>query len=203
MEDGDRSDAAPLRVSTVLGNMSDGEWPARLAAARIDVLRLDAAEAQRSRLRKRTEGGIDVALGLERGVQLRDGDVLQWHEDAQTALVARVDLGEVMVIDLSSLLDEPVETLLSRCVEVGHAVGNQHWPAVVKASQVFVPLTVAQEITESVMQTHRIAGVSWWFARGADVLPLLAPQEARLVFAGSGAGHSHQSDAGRSHEETR
>jgi urease accessory protein len=203
MEAGERHDAAPLRVSAVLGNMSDGDWPARLAAARIDVLSLDAAQAQRSRLRKRTEGGIDVALGLERGVQLRDGDVLQWNQNAQTALVVRVDFGEVMVIDLSSLLDDPVETLLSRCIEVGHAVGNQHWPAVVKASQVYVPLTVAQETMESVLETHRIAGVSWWFARGADVLPLLAPQEARLLFAGSGAGHSHQSAAGPSQEETR
>jgi urease accessory protein len=203
MKDRDRPYAAPVGVSTVLGSMSDGDWPARLAAARIDVLRLDAAEAQRSRFRKRTEGGIDVAIGLDRDVQLCDGDVLQWNQHAQTALVVRVDLGEVMVIDLSSLVDEPVETLLSRCLEVGHAIGNQHWPAVVKASHVYVPLTVAQETMESVLETHRIAGVSWWFAPGADVLPLLAPQEARLLFAGSGAGHSHQSAAGPSHEETR
>jgi urease accessory protein len=202
MEAGERTDAAPLRVSAVLGNTSDADWSAKLAASRIDVLHLDAPEAQRSRLRKRTESGTDVAVGLERGVQVRDGDVLQWDENAQTALVARVDLGVVMVIDLSTLLDEPALTLLSRCVEVGHAVGNQHWPAVVKASQVYVPLTVAQETMESVMETHRIAGVSWWFARGADVLPLLAPQEARLLFAGSGAGHSHVSAAGPSHEET-
>jgi urease accessory protein len=202
MEAGERPDTAPLRVTAVLGNMNDDDWSAKLAASRIEVLCLDAAEAQRSRLRKRTEGGTDVALGLERGAQLRDGDVLQWDEKAQTALVASVDLGDVMVIDLSTLLDEPALTLLSRCVEVGHAVGSQHWPAVVKASQVYMPVTVAQETMESVMATHRIAGVSWWFARGADVLPSLAPQEARLLFAGGGAGHSHKFDTGPTHEET-
>jgi len=203
MEAGEHRDLAPLRVSAVLGNESDADWSARLAASRIDVLHLDAAEAQRSRFRKRTESGTDVALGLERGVQLHDGDVLRWDENGQTALVARVDLGEVMVIDLSALLDEPAPSMLSRCVELGHAVGNQHWPAVVKASQVYVPVTVAQETMESVMQTHRIPGVSWWFAAGTDVLPLLAPQEARLLFAGSGGGHTHQSAAGPSPEETR
>jgi urease accessory protein len=197
MEASDAAGAAPLRVSVILGNTSDAQWSARLSASRTDVLHLDAAEAQRSRLRKRTAGGIDVALGLERGLQLSDGDVLQWDGIAQTALVARVDLGDVMVIDLSGLLDESALTLLSRCIEVGHAVGNQHWPAVVKASQMYVPLTVAQETMESVMQTHRIGGVSWWFVRGAEVLPSLAPPEARLLFAGQGAGHSHSETRGR------
>jgi urease accessory protein len=202
METGDRPSAELLRVSAVLGNMSDGDWPAKLGASRIDVLHLGAAEAQRSRLRKRTAGGMDVAIGLERGVQLCDGDVLHWDEAERTALVARVDLGEVLVIDLSSLLEEPVETLLSRCVEVGHAVGNQHWPAVVKASQVYVPLTVSQEAMEAVMEAHRIEGVSWWFARGADVLPDLAPHEARLLFAGGAGGESHLS-AGPGDEATK
>jgi len=203
METGKRSDAAPLRVSAVLGNASDSDWSVKLGASRIDVLHLDAAEAQRSRLRKRTDSGTDVAIGLERGVQVRDGDVLQWDQNAQTALVARVDLGDVMVIDLSTLLDEPGLTVLSRCVEVGHAVGNQHWPAVVKSGQVYVPVTVAQEMMESVMETHRIAGLSWWFVPGADVLPLLAPQEARLLFAAAGAGHSHQPAVRPSHQEPR
>jgi urease accessory protein len=202
MEARDLPDAAPLRVNTVLGNLSDGDWSATLMPSRIDVLHLDAAEAQRSRLRKQTAAGIDVALALDRGVQLRDGDVVKWDERERTAIVARIDLGDLLVIDLSSLLEEPAQTLLSRCVEVGHAVGNQHWPAVVKASQVYVPLTMAQETMESVLETHRIAGVSWWFARGAEVLPSLTTHEARLLFAGGGAGHSHQSAAGFRARET-
>jgi urease accessory protein len=181
--------------------MSDSDWPAKLTDFQIDELRLDAAEAQRSRLRKRTAGGIDVTVALERGIQLRDGDVLRLDKEGLTALVVRVNLGDVLVIDLSSLLEEPVETLLSHCVELGHAVGNQHWPAVVKASQVYVPLAVAQETMESVMETHRIAGVSWWFVPGSDVSPELTPNEARLLFAGGAAGHSHQS-AEPGHEET-
>jgi urease accessory protein len=193
MKAGDDPDTAPLRVSTLLGNMSDGDWPAKLAASQIDVLHLEAAEAQRSRIRKRTESGIDVALGLERGVQLRDGDVLQWDENTRTALVARVDLGDVLVIDLSSLLEQPVETLLSRCLEVGHGLGNQHWPAVVKASRVYVPLMATEKAMDAVLVAHRLEGVSWWFARGADVLAQLAPDEARLLFGGGVAGHSHSS----------
>ncbi|HSR82750.1 MAG TPA: hypothetical protein VLM11_01035 [Streptosporangiaceae bacterium] len=190
MRTGDHASAAPLRVSAALGNMGEADWPTTLAAAQIDVLHLDAAETQRSRFRKRTESGLDVAIALDRGVQLHDGDVLHFDRNAGTAVVARVDLGDVLVIDLSSLLDQPVESLLSRCIEVGHAVGSQHWPAVVRASHVYVPLAVTKDAMEAVLEAHRIEGVSWWFARGAEVLPELAPQQARLLFAGS-AGQSH------------
>jgi urease accessory protein len=191
MDTGDYPNAAMLGVPAVLGNTADGGWPARLRGARIDILALTAAEAQRTRLRKRAASGTDVAIALERGVQLRDGDVLGWDEASQTAVVVRVDLPDVMVVDLGALVAESVQTLLSRCVEVGHALGSQHWPALVKASQVYVPLTVPQEAMEAVMETHRIEGVSWWFARGAEVMPYLAPHEARLLFASATAEHSH------------
>lgn len=183
--------AAQLLVSDVLGSSADGDWAARLRGARIDELRLDAGEAQRSRLRKRTAGGTDVAITLERGGQLRNGDVLGWDEASRTAVVVRVDLPDVMVVDLSALVGGPAETLLARSVEVGHALGSQHWQALAKGRQVYVPVTAAREAMEAVMETHRLEGVSWWFARGADVLPYLAPHEARLLFAGAAAGHSH------------
>jgi urease accessory protein len=195
MPAGDSVDAPTLRVSAVLGNTADGDWAVRLRESRIDQLALDAVEAQRNRLRKRTESGRDVAIALERDIQLRDGDVLGWDEARRTAVVARIALRDVLVIDLSSLLTEPAETLASRCMEVGHALGNQHWPAVVKANHVYVPLTLAKKVMEAVMEAHRLEGVSWWFARGADVLPGLSAPEARRLF-GVVQGHDHQADDG-------
>jgi urease accessory protein len=194
------TDAAQQSVSAVLGNAADGSWPARLRGARVDVLTLNAAQAQRTRLRKRTAGGTDVIIALERGAGLRDGDVLSWDEASQTAIVVRVDLPDVMVLDLSALLGGPAETLLARSVELGHALGNQHWPAVVKGGRVYVPVTVAGRVMATVLKTHDIEGVGCWFAPGAEVRQLLAPQEARLLFAGP-AAHSHLS-AGAAGQET-
>jgi urease accessory protein len=185
-------DPAQLSVGAVLGNMADGDWQSRLRGAFIDVLALDAAQAQRSRLRKRTAGGADVAIALERGMQLHDGDVLGWDMASQTAVVVRVDLPDVMIIDLSSLLAGPPGTLLARSVEIGHALGNQHWPALVKGAHVYVPVTVERNVMATVLKTHDIEGVSCSFAGGEEVTPLLAPHEARLLFADLG-GHSHLS----------
>jgi len=186
-------EAAQLSVSAVLGNAADGDWAARLNVARVDVLPLNAADAQRTRLRKVTDGGTDVAIALQRGVQLRDGDVLGWDEAGKTAVVVRVDLPDVMVIDLSSLLGGPAETLLARSVEVGLALGNQHWPALVKGAHVYLPVPVAHKVMATVLSTHELAGVSYSFRSGAEVLADLAPQEARLLFAGFAdqAAHSH------------
>ena len=185
-------DAAQISASAVLGNTADGGWRDRLRGARIEVLALNAAEAQRTRLRKRTADGTDVAISLERGVQLRDGDVLAWDEASQTAVIVRVELPAVMVVDLGTLLGGPAETLLARSVQVGHALGNQHWPALVKGTLVYVPVTVSPRVMATVLKTHNFEGVSCSFAPGAEVQQHLAPHEARLLFAGP-AGHSHLS----------
>jgi urease accessory protein len=184
------TDEALVRVDAILGRATEGSWPAELTGAHHDVLLLDQAEAQKSRLRKRTAGGVEVAISLDRGTQLRDGDILFWDQVSHTAIVARVDLKDVLVIDLSALLDGPRDVSLARCVELGHALGNQHWAAVVKGTKVYVPLTVARAVMASVMKTHSLEGVTYAFAPGAEVIPYLAPHEARRLF-GAAEGHLH------------
>jgi urease accessory protein len=184
-------DGQPLvRVDAILGSAREGSWPDRLRGARVDVLRLDQAEAQRSRLRKATEGGAEVAVSLDRGSRVSDGDVLLWDEARQTALVARVDLAEVLVIELGALLAGPLEPALASCVKLGHALGNQHWPAVVNGTRVYVPLTVAKSAMAFVMKTHDFDSVTYGFVPGADAVQELAPNQARLLF-GRQTQHEH------------
>jgi urease accessory protein len=185
-------DRALIRVAAVLGNAADDPWLGWLTGARVDVLRLDQAEAQKSRLRTVTEGGADIAIALERDVQVRDGDVLAWNAAAPAAVVARVDLSDVLVIDLSGLAAESAEVAMATCVELGHALGNQHWPAVIKGMRVYVPLTVAKGVMTSVMKTHAFEGITYEFVPGVEVIPYLAPHEARRLF-GTTEGHPHVS----------
>jgi urease accessory protein len=181
---------ALVRVDTIVGRATEDAWPDLLAEAQVDVLHLDQAEAQKSRLRKATDAGVEVAISLDRGTQLRDGDILAWDKEGRSAIVARVDLKDVLVIDLAALLDGPREVSIAQCVELGHALGNQHWAAVVKGTKVYVPLTVARAVMASVMKTHSFEGVTYAFVPGAEVLPQLAPREARRLF-GAAEGHRH------------
>jgi urease accessory protein len=179
-------------VETICGNAKDPEWGSRLQHASVDWLILDQWEAQKSRCRIRTQNGVDLAVSLPRGTLLRDGDVLVWDETHQTAVVARIMLKEVMVVHLEALAQQGPEAFVRTCVELGHALGNQHWPAVVKGSEVFVPLTVDRKVMASVMKTHAFQGVTYEFIPGSEAIPFLAPHEARRLFGGAEDPlHSH------------
>ncbi len=179
-------------IETVLGNIRDPEWAARLSAADIDLLEIDQWEAQKSRFRKTTAKGTNVAVSVDRGAYIRDGDVLLWDAQAQSAVVARIEPRDLMVVHLDDLMQLAPDVAMRTCVELGHAMGNQHWPALVKGSLVYVPLTVDRKVMASVMNTHRFEGIRYEFVPGRDVVPYLAPHEARRLFGGAeGPVHSH------------
>jgi len=179
-----------ILIESILGNMREADWRARLATLRIDEFRLDQWEAQKNRLRKKTAGGTELAVALPRTSQLKDGDILACSET--DAVVVRITLKEVMVIDWSEATALAPDVLARNCFELGHALGNQHWPAVVKDGKVYVPLTVDRKVMDSVMRTHRFEHIRYSFVPGADVIPYLAPHESRRLFGGADATpHSH------------
>lgn len=190
-------------VETVLGNIRDEAWKNRLAEAEIDLLELSQWDAQKNRLRKDTRDGLTVAVSLERDAFLHDGDVLLWDDGEKKAVVCNIDLCDVLVVDLSDLQKLPPEQLIERCVQLGHALGNQHWPAVVRDGFVYVPLAVNRLVMNSVMNTHHFAGISFRFVPGAEIADKLDPSEARRLFGGTEqpmqGGHSHAH--GHSHAE--
>lgn len=179
-------------VEAVLGNAADSQWAERLAGASIDPLELDHWEAQKNRFRKKTAGGVELAVSLDRGTFMRDGDILLWDAAAARAVVARISLREVMIIHLDDLAEATPAIMLRTCVELGHALGNQHWPALVKGTCVYVPLTVDRKVMSSVMRTHRFEGIRYEFVPGGEIVPYLAPHESRRLFGGAeGPVHSH------------
>ena len=61
---------------TILGNVADPLWQERLGECTIDHILLDQWNAQKSRLLAIGESGRPYALALERGLRLRDGDII-------------------------------------------------------------------------------------------------------------------------------
>jgi urease accessory protein len=183
-------------IETILGNRSDRAWRARLAGADVDLIKIAQWEAQKSRFRKTSGKGTELAISLDRGTYVRDGDVLLWDARARAAIVARIDLRDVMIVRLGGLLRLPPDVVMRTCVELGHALGNQHWPALVKDSLVYVPLTVDSKVMASVMATHRFEDIQYEFVAGRVVVPYLAPHESRRLFGGAEVSvHSHAHDS--------
>lgn len=181
-----------ILVEAIVGNAADAPWVERLAAVTVDPLPLDHWEAQKNRFRKRTQGGVELAVSLDRGTFMRDGDILLFDEAAGRAVVARITLRDVMVVSLDEVATRSPDIMLRTCVELGHALGNQHWPALVKDNRIYVPLTVDRKVMASVMNTHRFEGVRYEFMPGSAIVPYLAPHESRRLFgAAEGPVHTH------------
>ena len=156
-------------VERTLGNIGDAAWQERARNARVDRLVLEQWEAPKSRLRKESEGGVELAISLPRSEHLHDGDVLYHDADAGLIIVAKIALKEVLVIELDGMGALPPTEILRIAFELGHGLGNQHWPAVVKGTTVYVPLSVDQKVMASVMRTHAFEHVTTRFAPGEEI----------------------------------
>ncbi len=185
----------------IIGNLHSPEWQERLPALDIEYIPIDQWTAQKSRFLAIGDRGTEYPVALRRQSQVVDGDIV-FHDAARNRVAAlRLELNPVLVLDLSPLEKESAETLIRRSVELGHAIGNQHWPAVVKGSKVYVPLTVDKKVMLSVMDTHHLEGVRYEFQPGREVIPYMAPHEIRRLFGGaSHESHSHAHDHGHEHD---
>lgn len=177
-----------------MGNLHAPEWKERAEGCRVNRIVLDQWMAQKSRFAAAADDGKEYGVSLERNTRLHDGDILEYDPAERRITAVSIELSDVMVADLSDLQSESIATAVRVAVELGHAIGNQHWPAVVKGLQVYIPLTVDRKVMRSVMQTHHLEGVNYEFRRGSDVIPYLAPHEIRGLFGGAereSHPHSH------------
>jgi urease accessory protein len=98
------------------------ERRAKPEAQATDTLTLFYDERKKSRLRARTDGGVDVAMMLPRGSSLRDGDLLE----AKTGEVIRVRAARELVSEATT----GDALLFARAV---YHLGNRHVPLQIAA----------------------------------------------------------------------
>lgn len=191
--------------SEVIGNMeTDPSWNGKLKNIQIEYVDLDQWTAQKSRFIAKSEAGTEYAVALKRHSQVENGDILEYDPEMKKAVVIRIDLKPVLIIDLQKIVKLPPEEIIRRSVELGHAIGNQHWPAIVKGTKLFVPLTVDKKVMLSVMDTHHFEDITYEFQPGKEIIPFLAPHEIRQLFGGSTQelphhAHSHPELNGETH----
>lgn len=189
--------------SEILGNIHSPEWRDKIATVEIDYVPLDQWTAQKSRFLAKSESGVEYPVALRRQTQVVDGDIIAEFPQENKIAVLKLELNPVLVLDLSSLREDSPENIIRRGLELGHAIGNQHWPAVVKGTKIYVPLTVDKTVMLSVMDTHHLEGVAYDFQPGREVIPYMAPHEIRRLFGGAshhvhGLEHPH-GEHGHSH----
>ncbi len=170
----------------VLGNLRTPEWAERLEKCTMDHLDLDRCMAQRSRFVAKTRAGHMIAVALHRRVGLREGDVIDYDPLRHSALVVHLLPGEVLVVALAEGADRD-EALFA----LGHAIGNQHWPALMRKGEIFIPLVADRKVMQAALESHRIEGLRFQFRDGEEVIPHLSPSEIRILFGGAEPQPNH------------
>ena len=178
--------------SEIIGNIHESDMHQKMHDSHVETIYLDQWTAQKSRFLAKSDLGNEYPVALKRKSQIKDGDVLYYNPEEKKMIVMRLNLNPVLVVDMSRLEGLPAEEIIRISVEFGHAIGNQHWPAVVKGTKVYVPLTVDKKVMEAVLDTHHIEEISYKFEEGQEVIPYMAPDELRNLFGGaSHSSHSH------------
>lgn len=189
-----------ILVEKTLGNIKHGEWHDLAHREEIDHLILEQWEAPKNRLRKASEGGLELAISLPRSEHLHDGDVLFHDPENGRMVVARIALKEVMVIEMQNLDGLSAAEILQISFELGHGLGNQHWPAIIKGTTIYVPLSVDRKVMSSVMRTHAFKHATMHFEPGEEVASKLSAREVRLLFAGADATPHHHHHGSHAHD---
>ena len=185
----------------ILGNIGEPQWSAKLGSADISHIELDQWTAQKSRFVAHDNKGREYAIALKRGSHIHDGDILDYDSERNRLTLLRLRLNDIMVIDMAPLTRMEPQTIISTAVELGHAIGNQHWPAVVHGTKVYVPLTVDRKVMQSVMNTHNIAHIAISFRNAEQVTPYLSPQEIRRLLATTANHHDDEQHSPHDHHK--
>ncbi|MCP5005245.1 MAG: hypothetical protein GY941_15115 [Planctomycetes bacterium] len=155
-----------LIVNEILGNINtDLKWEELYNDVRykdcVQTIMFTRKESERSRLYKKLpEFDEDIGINLKRGTILHDGDVI-YFKKGEKMFVAKIKAEEMMVLHFVEKLHD--DKMFGLAVKLGHAIGNQHWQMKVVGEKIYVPIMIDKKVMESVMKTHNIPGVKYYF----------------------------------------
>ncbi len=155
-----------LIVNEILGNINnDLKWEELYNDVRykdcVQTIMFTRKESERSRLYKKLPGfDEEIGINLKRGTILHDGDVL-YYKKGEKMFVVKIEAEEMMVLHFVEKFHE--DKMLELAVKLGHAIGNQHWQMKVVEGKIYVPIMIDKKVMESVMKTHNIPGVKYYF----------------------------------------
>jgi urease accessory protein len=109
------------------------------AVENIEITRL---ESERSRIRKMSDKGTDLALTLTPGTHVGDGDVVLLTEERM--IIAKRVSENVAMISLKGNIT--ADHLFETAVKIGHTIGNMHRPIKLENGKIYFPIQAESEV---------------------------------------------------------
>jgi|ERR1044071_9753004 len=136
-----------IHINKILGNIhSDSylqeKYQDMKKKDKVEKIELNRLEADRIRIRKVSDKGTDLALTLNPGSHIHDGDVILVAEE--TMVIAKRESENVAIISINN--DISAEQILDMAIKLGHIIGNMHRPIRVINNKVYFPIQSDSEI---------------------------------------------------------
>jgi len=136
-----------ITVNSVLGNIRSDKklqdvYQKLNRKNKVEKILLSRMEAQKSRIRRTTDEGTDIAIILPHGFTLKHGDVLLLEDDKM--IIIEYEPEDVLGFKIKDELSNSQKIAIA--IKLGHTIGNLHRPISVKGGVTYVPIQSDAEI---------------------------------------------------------
>ena len=109
---------------------------------KVEKIQVSRLEADRTRMRKLSNKGTDLALSIEPGSHINDGDIVLLTEEKM--IITKRESENVVILSLNN--DLSAQEILETAIKLGHIIGNMHRPIKVTNNKVYFPIQSDSEI---------------------------------------------------------
>ena len=136
-----------IHTDKVIGNINSDshlkeKYQAMLRSNHIERIEVTRIEAERSRLRKVSDRGTDLAITLIPGSYINDGDVVLLTEEKMVIATRVPESVAIVSLDKNIVADQ----LFDIAVKLGHTIGNMHRPINITNDKIYFPIQSESEI---------------------------------------------------------
>jgi urease accessory protein len=136
-----------ISINSVVGNIQNDydlahKYNQMTVKQLSEIIQISRSEAQRSRMRKTSNKGSDVAITLPQSVHIKHGDVLLLNSDK--IIIVEIQPEKVAVIAVKNNIAS--EHLFEMAVKVGHTIGNLHRPIKLEDNKIILPIQAESEL---------------------------------------------------------
>lgn len=136
-----------IHIDKIIGNINSDshlkdKYQDMLRRDHVERIEITRLESERSRIRKVSDKGTDLALIMIPGSHINDGDVLLLTEEKM--VIAKRISENVAIISLKG--DISADQLFERVIKLGHTIGNMHRPIRVANGKIYFPIQSESEI---------------------------------------------------------
>ncbi len=136
-----------IHINKIIGNINSdqnlkNEYEDMMKYGHVEKIEINRLESDRTRIRKTSDKGTDLALVLETGSHIKHGDVVLMTED-KMVIAMRVS-EDVATISLRDNITN--DQLFKTAIKLGHTIGNMHKPIKIRNNKILFPIQSESEI---------------------------------------------------------